>query len=330
MTCEEIQSQLDAYADGELGWGAAWCVRRHLAGCKACASELTAIRNLVSRVRVWREIAAPAGWHSRIAASLPLSAPGIIRNRFPVRRAAAGLAGLAAAASVFLWLLPGQPGRPTIALADVEQAMATVKTMAQIEDNTYFDQNGKVTKHDVYQQWIRRDPPAIARINLSKSTEVGHTQDKQVLEDKRGQLFIMEDGSYLFTDDSPENLKSIPSYFSMYITNLSDYAQGDKRFGKGRIQGERTTLDGHPAWKFTHLWHLQMPKSSDQQFAIWLDPETRRVIRMDGQITVEGKIVTKGSSTHFHYDEIPPSGVFDIVPPPESKIKDLRVHPEFR
>jgi hypothetical protein len=325
MNCDQAQPLLDAFADGELGWGMARRVRHHLAGCVVCAAELTEIQQMKRRVRDWQNAPAPAGLQSRIATALPPDSVPASR-RFPVRRIAVGMVGLAAATATFFWLVPGQPGRPTIALADVEQAMSNVKTMTQIEDNTYFDKNGKIVRHEVDQQWIRRDPPAIAKINLSKSPETGKMQYKQVLEDGRGQMIVMADGSYSFIDDSPENLKSIASYINLSTQTLSYMAQMDKRTRKrGLIQGEETNLDGQPALKFDRTWHAHIPTPIDSHMTVWLDPKTRRVIRMDGQEIALGKLVSSGSSTHFRYDETPPPGVFDIVPPPGAKIKDWRV-----
>ena len=159
------------------------------------------------------------------------------------------------------------------------------------------------------------------RLNL------GDQRYKQVLEDKHGQMTIMSDGSYCFIDDSPENLKSIPSYFQLSTQTLSFMAQLDKKTGsKGLIQGEEANLDGQPAIKFDRTWHIQTPMPSDLHMIVWLDPKTRRMIRMDGQTITDGKPVSSGSSTHFRYDETPPPGIFDIIPPLGAKIKDLRVH----
>ena len=330
MTCDQTQPLLEAFADGELGWGTAWRVRRHLAACPACTSELAELQQLAAHVRAWRDVPAPTGLGERIAAALP-SAPPASMPRRPalIRRAAVGLAGIAAAAAAFFWLTPGQPGRPTIALADVEQAMASVKTMSEIDDITDFDEDGKVVGHHVDQQWIRRDPPAIVKINLSKPSDPREPQYKykQVLEDERGQMTIMPDGSYSFIDDSPENLKSIPSYIGWSVQTLFFMAKLDRNTGtQGLIQGEETHLNGQPALKFDRTWHTHIPTPEDLHTIIWLDPKTRRMLRTDGQVTTNGKLVSRESSTHFHYDETPPPGIFDIVPPPGAKIKDFRVH----
>ena len=341
MTCDQALPLLEAFGDGEMGWGTARRVRRHLAGCPACALELAEVRQLDARVRAWRDVPAPASLQSRIAAALPSAPPASVPRRPAVaRRAAIGLAGFAAAVAAAVWLLPGQPGRPTIALADVEQAMASVKTMTSTDDNTFFDKNGKIVAHYVDQQWTRRDPPALARIHLSGSLRLGEAGYKQVLEDGRGQMTVMSDGSYLFIDDSPENLKSIPSSFNLSTQTLSFMAsldKIDKRVGRGvMIQGERTTLDGEAALKFEHTWHRkalfintptlrQRLPVEDSETTIWLNPRTYRMMRMDGRDSEDGKLTTIGSSTHFRYDETPPPGIFDMVPPPGAKIKDLRV-----
>ena len=92
MTCDQTQPLLEAFADGELGWGTAWRVRRHLAGCEACAAELAEIRRLDARVRAWRDMPAPAHLQSQIAAALP-PAPRCPCPAAPSRPAAPPSAG---------------------------------------------------------------------------------------------------------------------------------------------------------------------------------------------------------------------------------------------
>ena len=61
MTCDQVRPLLETFTARELGWGTAWRVRRHLAACPACASELAATRRLDKRIRLWRHVPAPPG-----------------------------------------------------------------------------------------------------------------------------------------------------------------------------------------------------------------------------------------------------------------------------
>ena len=114
MNCTQSQILLDAYADAELGRVTAFRVRRHLAGCAACAAQLAGIQRLNISVHTWRDASAPAALEGRIAAALPQTAPVPmpLRDRRIARRAAVGLAGVAATTAAGFWLLPGQPGPP--------------------------------------------------------------------------------------------------------------------------------------------------------------------------------------------------------------------------
>ena len=332
MICQHAELQLNALADRELPPWQALRVRRHLAACPACAAEYADIRRLGASVQAWRDVPAPPALGPRILAALPPSAAFQTNRRaFPIRPAAVGLAGVAAAVAAAFWFLPGQPGQPTIAFADVVKAMANVKTRSSVEDTTYFDQNGKVVLHLLERQWIRRNPPAIATINLLKPAQPGETHGEEVLEDGRGLMAVMPDGGYSLSSPGQDVAKSISGYIELSTQTLLVMAQGDARYGKnGLIQGEKTILNGRLALKFEDTLHIQRPTPEDEHTIVWIDQKTRRLVRLTGETRVNGKVTMSGSSTDFHYDETPPPGVFDIVPPLGARVVDERTLRVYR
>ncbi len=332
MNCIQTQPFLDAYADHALNAWQTFRVRRHLAGCAACAAQLADIQRLDASVRAWRSVSAPAALEGRIAAALPRTVyvPTQTRDRRVARRAAVGLAGVAAAIGAGFWLLPGKPSQPTIALADVEQAMASVKIMAEVDDTTDFDKDGKILDHHLDQQWIRRNPPAIATMNLLKT---GETQDKEMLEDSRGLMAVMSDGSYFLSkgNGDDQNSRMISGYINLSTQTLSFMAQLDSRLGKkGLIRGQETVLNGLPTLKFDNTWQIKLPKPMEMHYTIWLDPKTKRMMRLQGESFSHGILTSSGSSSKFRYDEVPPPGVFDIVPPTGARVVDQRTLRVYR
>jgi hypothetical protein len=354
MTCEETQSQLDAYADGELGWGAALRVRHHLVGCGGCASELTQIRQLDNRIRGWRDVPIPIAFRSRIAAAHPpISSAASQRQPFPTRRAVVGLAGLAAVASVFLWLLPGQPGRPAIALADVEQAMQQVETLSWLKSSYYTDQYGNKTDQygnkakiegtsPSYYTWLRRKPAAIASIYKSRGW--------RELTDKRGEIFQQTADNYqkygigafrekdmskrvdvlikrmtqLPTDKM--GLKSSGNTIISYTGNPRHAVSSPFHILRMPVQERQIEVNGRIQTLFTRVEDMTVATSIypapfnvihiKQQ--IWADPITHRI----AQVEIENSGGGLGPNLHsfvlfsdFHYNETPPPGVFDWSPP---------------
>ena len=323
MTCDQTQPLLDAFADRELGWGTAGRVRRHLAVCPACAAELAEARLLESRVRAWRDVPAPAGLQSRIVAALP-SAPPVSAPRRPVavRRAAVGLVGMAAATAAFFWLTPGQPGRPTVAYADVERAMANVNVMAWTTEDTHYGKDGAVTEHHISRTWMRRSPLAQATILLPESS---HPQGLQTLEDERGFLDILPGGKGIVWRGRTHVFGTVAAYTSLFTRPLRMLEKG--QLGENGQSGdlEQTTLNGKAALKVALSYHTPY----EVRTTLWIDPIAKRAIQMETWATAGGKPVYVVTETQMRYDETPPPGVFDIVPPPGAKIKDFRVraHP---
>ena len=330
MTCDQVRPLLEAFTAHELGWGTAWRVRRHLAACPLCAAELAATRLLDNRVRAWRDVPAPAGLQSRIAAALPVAAPATAPRRpVVVRRAAVGLAGVTAASAAFFWLLPGQPGQPAIAYADVEQAMQQVRMASWGETMTFYDRAGHPVKRSASHstKWVRRSPPALASL--------GQFQD---LSDARGELLRVSPGRY---GSFKLHMRQGGSIATMVDATLREITQ--PQIGGGLLgavdtnevkfsptQQRHTMLDGHDCILFTRDQEIIAARrhGPDAHYFFhikaWADPITRRVVRIEqhssegaGKSGPDFMVLTR---SNFRYNQSPPPGVFDWSPPPGAKM----------
>ena len=335
MTCDQTQPLLNAFAAHELGWGTAWRVRRHLAACPACTAELAETRRLDSRVRAWRDVSAPAGLQSRIANALP-SAPPVSAPRRPAtaRRVVVGLAGMAAAGAAFFWLTPGQPGRPTIAFADVEQAMQQVQ-MVSFDFNSYvYDAQGHlIPSATTFSQrvWLRRTPAARAYLDR-KMSELN-------LKDGRGYLsHSLKKGLYLKRphDGKVPVAQDVARQLGEFIeapTDADVLANPAMGWAFTPWQQQRVILNGMTCLKFTRT--ITHPISDDGRGImskrrgithgnIWVDAKTLHVIHIEN--TGDASFMNKGYRErtvfdNFHYDETPPPGVFDWSPPAGAKVE---------
>ncbi len=345
MTCDQTQTCLEAFAGGELGWGMAWRIRRHLAGCAACAAQLAETRHLDSRVRAWRDVPTPAGLGDRIAAALPPPLPvSALPNRrvHVTRRAAVGLAGIAAAAAAFFWLLPGQPGRPTIAFADVEQAMQQVQTVSWVAEAEVYDKPDLKTgtlKVAVI-NWLRRDPPAVASTGADV-TPSHNSNGVKTLNDARGQFFLTKDQCTVLP--GPNDL--IRQTVENQIRSFTRFPQAapSSAFGR-RVQTTPTNfrqisvvLNGQDQVRFDRdiktvwIWKGR----TDYQLShvsTWADPETHRVTRNESHVSEDTRMGRSFKpyiviEDQFRYDQTPPKGTFDWSPPVGMKVIRMLAEP---
>lgn len=318
MTCDQMQPLLEAFADGELGWGTGWRVRRHLAACPACASELAELRQLSARVRAWRDVPAPAGLQGRLAVALP-SAPPVSLPRHPAlaRRAAVGLAGLAAAAVAFS-LLPGQPSRPTIALADVEQAMQQVKTVSYKFNFISYDASGKVSGDAPAQDWLRRTPPAIAR-HYQKFSEWD-------LDDERGQLsYNPQKNTYLKHPAMPDFKQQVGRQIRRLTEPPSntDAPLGNVHLTMTPWRRSKAIWNGQNCWKFDQT--VSRPSVDSWGMSIWVDPKTLHIVRIEApHYSLTGRLLYLAVFSDFQYNQTPPPNVFDWSPPSSARPYNLK------
>lgn len=319
MTCDQTQPLLEAFADGELGWGTAWRVRRHLARCAACAAPLAEIRQLDCRVRAWRDVPAPAGLGDRIAAALPPPLPvSALPNRraHVTRRAAVGLAGVAAAVGAFFWLLPGQPGRPAPVMADVEQVMQQAQTVSYDFDTHWYDAQGRATPEMAMSSriWLRRTPAASAQYDA-----IMHEWN---LDDARGYVgYSQRFNNYLEKppeEDIEQSVKKQMRRLTEPPTDAEELLAGAQPW-----QWQETTIDGRSCVVFTQ------DANHNTRTTIWVDAQTLHIIRIelvsDPPINVAPNlhkaVVMRMVIDNFHYNETPPPGVFDWSPPTGSKVR---------
>ncbi len=330
MTCDQTQPLLEALIDRELNWGTAWRVRRHLAECPACASELVDSQRLSSRVHAWRDVSAPAGLGERIAAALPPIMPASRQPRRVrvMRRAAVGLAGMTAAAAAFFWLLPGHPGQPTIAFADVEQAMQQVQTISyQVEEHV----NGPKSKETqlTFTYWVRRNPPAIALTDFQVTPALPGFEPVKNLIDTRGGFTLTRDHCDVISPlkvsaqqrvkrqihdltQLPEATPTVVSRDQAQITTTNFEQREVVVNGQNQIRFDRdvkTVGTTSNAQSLSHFSHV----------ITWADAKTHRIIRIETrtlrdsspQIALPLLLVMD----HFQYDQTPPEGTFDWSPP---------------
>ena len=344
MTCDQVRPLLEAFAAHELGWGTAWRVRRHLAACPACASELAETRRLDAHVRAWRDVTAPVGLQSRIAATLPVTAPTATPRRpVVVRRTAVGLAGMAAAGVAFFWLVPGQPGQPTIAYADVERAMASVKIMGWTDEVTFYNVDGTVRKHGIRKVWVRANPPAIADIRYPTQSQARQTQS---LEDEHGEAELNLEGQYIIRDDQHKVTDEVQRYLLQRAQPMNELAApgsdlSGSPYGSEKLKvlaWERTTLHGQSVIKFVSTSKFSSrypayppgpPPEHDVAAVgtetVWIDSRTHRVVQSETHAeTEQGKPIYDMKEYNVSYDRMPPPGIFDHFPPSGVAVKDRR------
>ena len=257
--------------------------------------------------------------------------------------AAAGLVGIAAASAVFVWLVPGHPGRPTIAFADVEKAMQQVEMVSYDNHSKtlIYDAHGRLipsTLQGFRQIWIRRTPPAI--YEYDPILHIKH------LEDTRGTLIYDEKlRKYTkapFHDNRTYSLKysstlnryvKVPFHhtFQMRVNEeMSFVTETPANSDFSNWVQQKTELNGIAFQKFTQTNPMTSSGTRLQsQTSIWVDVSTLRVIRLES----EGKANWKDPGfnnrsnryqlveENIRYNETPPQGIFDWSPPPGAKVE---------
>ena len=309
MNCTQAEPQLNALADRALPLWQAARVQRHLAACPACAAQFTDIQSLDTAVRAWNDAPLPAALGTRIAAALPPSAALPNPQRmFPVRPAAGGLTAAAAALAAVFWFLPGQPGQPTIAFADVEKVMQQVQMAEWTQELTVYNADSKTRIHQLQQVWIRRNPAAIATTTLP---DTQHPYKRQTLEDARGSITIQPNGQYILKANSHDVSLDIEAALGVFGAVLSPATKTGMGLDSATV--ERTSLNGHSALRFTQTFHYKtIPQmKATSQSTIWIDEKTKRCVKLEQQTSHNGRLWMTAATSHIQYDQIAPPGVFD-------------------
>jgi predicted anti-sigma-YlaC factor YlaD len=106
MRCLDVQAELEAYLDGELGLDRSARVERHLASCRACQAELARLQAVAAALETWPLVMEPAQFTAQVMARLrPRPARLHFRLRWSDLVVSVVGAGLASAA-MLLWRYP--------------------------------------------------------------------------------------------------------------------------------------------------------------------------------------------------------------------------------
>lgn len=341
MNCEQTQTLLDAHADHALNTWQTFRVRRHLARCAACAAQLAAIQRLSASVHAWHTVSAPAGLEGRIAAALPQTAtvPTPPRDRRVARRAAVGMAGVAAAIGVGFWLLPGHPSQPTIAFADVEQAMRQVQTVSwhteqQMDGNPSHNSKQATL---AYTTWLRRNPAALAwtdftTVPLHSFSQIKNFPIKSLI-NARGDFSLSKNECTVAP--TPKSARQEVEEQMQRLTQFPQAAVTSKSLGLARttvtnFHQENVMVNGQSQIRFDGdygtVWVAGPKKTVSRVFHVttWASLQTRRVIRIEvhlSQDTTGIRLFTVMIQDHFQYNIAPPPGIFDWSPPPGVKVE---------
>lgn len=286
-----------ALATGGLYGFRAWRLRQHLARCPACRSIWEETRQTLTLVQAYREASIPDGLRERIAAGLSVT-PTRARLPFPWRPLAA-LGGLAALLLALALLVPGSPGRPMPAFADVEQAMGRIRTAHWVQVWTPYDQDGHPKHPRRTEFWARTEPPAVVCFALPDATPPGR--------ERRSLTW------FISSDPDPreflqliilENTLAPDSHKSLFASGIP-------------WESERATVQGRPMEWFHRQTTGQASSGTDRE-SVWADPVTHRIFRSQHQHVnrYTGRTWSVETLEGFQYDETPPQGVFDWSPPP--------------
>ena len=103
MHCLDVQPDLEAYVDGELGPERVALLEQHLAGCDECWAELARLQAVVDALETWPVMPEPARLRARVMAQVQ-PRPALPRFRVHWSDLAISLAGAGVAfAFTLLW-----------------------------------------------------------------------------------------------------------------------------------------------------------------------------------------------------------------------------------
>lgn len=133
-SCEAVRAELKAYCDGELGFLTRARVRRHLARCAPCQTEVQALRRIGEELRHLDQLVVPSPeLRARILQSLPDEPP--VPARTPSRSglfAGWTLAGASAVAALLVVILY-RMNPPGTTMQTAERATVTTQAPALAE-----------------------------------------------------------------------------------------------------------------------------------------------------------------------------------------------------
>ena len=243
--------------------------------------------------------------------------------------------------TAILWSLPGQP---SASYADTPQETPSVQIVSWTTHNTFTDAKWRPLAQTQrngpdFTTWVRRNPPAVATL--------GQPHGFVSLKDERGSLERTVQGNYQIRPNRRQGSKHLVEYVEEWIKGLTQepveqssspnqtvynivthprqqsvvqngqkqilFTFDDEIVIRGRVSHGRTTIPE------MHLF---------QHHSTWVDPVTHLVTRiesrdwgdkMSGQFNQRQILVWD----NFHYNQLPPPGVFDWSPPPGANVINM-------
>ena len=356
MPFDRTRPLLNALADGELPPWTAARVRRHLKTCETCRAEHDALVALGARARAWRDIGhAPAALETRLtdayarmtqtkeenpmpaAAESPIHVAPPPRPGRALRPALVGAGALAALLAAAALFLPGSPGRPTVAFADVQRAMAGLADVSWTQTQQRYDLQGHLTLQNTQQFWVRRDRPAIAEQDsastISQIPGGEYAGPTWMVSDAHGLINAHpRQGMYYLHPAEP---------IARRVQSTLDGLTASPGSGDS-WKAEQATLLGRPALVFRQHIHGLTDGDGPERHTVdgdetfWADPHTLRVLRHRSDLVWGSfRVVTDGGQTvtlpaehividaaGFQYDTPAPVGVFDLAPPSDAHVTE--------
>ena len=238
-------------------------------------------------------------------------------------------------------LFPGQPGRPTIAFADVEQAMQQVETLSwETEERTDNRPGQKFEGTNLtFINWLRRDPPAIAMTDFNWTPSHDFDIDKTLM-DVRGALSLSKRECFAV----PLLKVSVKQRVERQIRGLTQFPQNTPPSeAKAQVQTTATNLhqtyvsvNGQRQARFDRdvmtVWTLDDGHTTHRLVHVttWADPETHRIVRIEAHVSEDTTGIRPFSTMiqdHFQYNQTPPKGTFDWSPPAGVRVVRMQSGP---
>lgn len=292
------------------------------------------------RERVWMEISATPEMKRKGS-----------RFAFPIVRplALGGVLAASVAVGIALWLLPGSPSHPAPAFAQVEHAMGTIRTVTWRQaalSSVVLYPNGTYEKrpgNGYSTMWARLDTPTLAteykdgyrRVSLAdESYQIGETEGlKNVRSYQRLRWGIppsLISGSgkrqtprerilntILFSPEDAQNKKT--------WTESSPNAE-PRTVERTPWESQETVLDGKKVIRFDASVRFKEKTSAgsfpwrntEDLYSLWVEPDTHHVVRREVRVRYQTKKNTVeyvAVSDQFRYNQEPPAGLFEVLPP---------------
>jgi outer membrane lipoprotein-sorting protein len=298
------------------------------------------------REKLWEQIAA----EPIATAAKPTKGrvPAVRRWAFGGIAAAVGIGGIA------FFALPGTPGQPTVAFAQVEAAMAQVRTAAWTETITFtVDRTPPQTYTKQYEWWASLQPGRIAqrwiggternerpwRFVSDGTTTLGYAESRWGNGRETARYFrseVQPEALEINGSTPQERIRGLllfPMEAEQQKASESQNESAYARFTRQRSawRSRREKLAGQTALRFdSHLTTIIVPKTEDTtetrheaDWSIWVDPKTYRILRREivhlSSPSKSSLRTWRSVSENFRYNETPPATAFTIPPPPVGK-----------